>query len=199
MSNSVRLPAWSKILVGTVLACGMTGIIGSIGLVYYFNETAKQATNPAYISNIAKSIADFPEQLPDGFSYQLAATVFGANLLTILHKPDNTILMIGMKPQPADTPEIKAREITNDLADKGIPNVTDEIQIDKSGSEPVAGQTLEYVIGSSSDRDGHPVSSMIGCIAVKDKKKLVLIYGLSQSKSYNFPATQTLLSSIKGF
>lgn len=197
--KNVGLPLWSKLLAGIVVVAGTCCIAGFTSTVCQLNLIARQATDPAHIASVSKSIASFPEKLPDGFSFQMAATVLGAHMLTILYKPDDTVFMIGTKVLSAGEPELQAKKMASDLADKGIPNITDEFHIQKTGSESIAGQTMEYVTGSGSSPDGRVVSGLIGCIAIKDTKKLILIYGLTPSAKYNFDATKALLSSIKSF
>lgn len=199
MSDKNKFPLWAKLLAGFVAIVIIAGTTALIALACYANYVAKQSTNPLHIATIAKSIADFPDKPPSGFTYQLGATIFGARMLTILHKPDDTVLMIGCKSLSAEDKDLKAEQVVSDLADKGIPSVADELTIDKKGVEPVAGEEMAYIIGSSADKDGRAVSGLIGCIKVKKNNKMILIYGLSQAKTYNFAATQTLLSSIKGF
>ncbi|MBY0358000.1 MAG: hypothetical protein K2W82_08365 [Candidatus Obscuribacterales bacterium] len=199
MSDKNKFPLWAKLLAGFVSLIIIAGTIALVALACYANYVAKQSTDPQHIATIAKSIADFPDKPPAGFTYQLGATIFGAKMLTILHKPDDTVLMIGCKPLSTEDSDLKAEKVVSDLADKGIPSVADELTIDKKGSEAVGGEEMAYIIGSSADKDGRAVSGLIGCIKVKKNNKMILIYGLSQAKSYNFEATKTMLSSIKGF
>ena len=95
-----------------------------------------------------------------------------------------------------------------------IPTIADEFRVDKKGSMPVAGETMEYVTGVGTQRHGRTVGGFIGCAILKDKRAL-LIYawtppgsgkhktanpGSSDEQiSFNMDALNSLLSAIKSF
>ncbi len=190
-----RLPVWAKGLIAVMILAFFGGIVAVSSVINFGATLAKHATEPAYIATVMHSVADIP-RLPQGFTYKMAAEAFNNHMVTIVHEPDKTIFMLGSI-GPTDTGTKDAKELVHQMAEHGVPGFTDSFQVDKDGEELVAGKTMEYVTGRSSDREGDEHSGMIGCILEKEKKQLTLIYGWSETKSFNLETARKLLGSIK--
>ena len=54
--------------------------------------------------------------------------------------------------------------------------------------------------GEAEDATGNKMQGLIGCIALKNSRRAITIYGLqSEGKSYNLDETLKLLGCIKSF
>ncbi len=192
------LPTWAKILIGLVVV-GTIGVVAFlVGIVLFFGNMSKQATDPAYISRVVKSVAVVQDPLPQGFQYQMAIEIMGANMFIVNHKPDNLQLIMGMMP-PSDKKEDSAESMTQELSRKGIPNVGTSFEVTGKGVETVAGEQMPYVLGTTQDKTGQKIEGLIGAILTKDHKKAILFYGISQKSPYNMDATKEFLGVIKSF
>lgn len=213
---SMHYPLWAKLAVAYIVIvwCGIIALVGTginIGVHIIHN-----ARDPAYIEANINKLARF-DKLPDGFTptFAIVNPEFNMNLAALTYKPDGTGFMLGILPQ-SEIRDRNAKQIAESLADSGIPNVSNELSVEKKGSAQIAGETLEYVIGTASDRPDNKIACFIGCAILKDKR-VFLVYGLTPAKeggqnngqsqpekapdqvTFNMDAADRLFSAIKGF
>ncbi|MBX9687447.1 MAG: hypothetical protein K2X27_12140 [Candidatus Obscuribacterales bacterium] len=203
--GSLPYPWWARfvVLLALLIGIGFASVFASAMLAGV--KMVRQAQDPAFIAKSLEEIADFQKPLPEGFKYQLAASAFNANMVTLTYEPDGSGFMLGVLPAAEKRSET-ARQMADQLADKGIPNVSDELKIEKRDSMKIGGETLEYVLGSAPDSKGHKVGGFIGCTLLKDGRAF-LVYGVGPQAAsngaseitFNLRAAELLLSSIKGF
>lgn len=210
-------PWWAKLLVClSVLTFGGLAIFFSL-TVYSAVTMVRQAQDPVFIATALKSICKI-DTLPPGFKYQLAASVFGANMVYLVHEPDGSGFMLGVLP-PTEKRDENARVLADSMADQGIPSVARELKILDKGAIDVAGEKLEYVLGEAPDQSGNQIGGFIGCAILKDRRAL-LVYGVTPGKKnrekpaqengvklssetehsvFNMAVAKELFSSIKSF
>lgn len=193
--GSSHLPLWAKSIIALVVLTFISGTVAIGSLVYSGANIVKHATEPAHIARVMKAVAEIP-QLPEGFVYNMAVEVLNLNMVTISHSADKTVFMLGamsVANQRLDDP----KELIDQMAQYGIPGLTNGFQAQEQGEETVAGKKMIYVAGPSADSEGDDVSGFIGCILEKEKKRMTLLYGCSPAKSFNMKAARELLGSIK--
>lgn len=190
------MPAWTKIIMAVAIVTWIGAVYGTTSLLVYSFDTAKQATNPAYITKTMNAICKL--ELGKNFQAQLAIGLPPLQMVSLAYKPDGTTFMIGCMP-PSERTERSTREIANDLADHGNPYLFDNFKIEKESSRKVAGETLEYSLGAAEDKEGQIVGAFVGCIVPQGKKTVIVVYGLSPTQKFNMDAATELLDSVKGF
>ena len=79
MNKKKALPVWSRLLMTLVIVLFAGSIYGVISGTQAFYTTFKNVEEPGHIKQVAGSMADFPDPLPDGYSYKLGVSlnVFG--------------------------------------------------------------------------------------------------------------------------
>lgn len=200
--KSQAYPWWAKLAVTLAL-------LSWLGLSIVFTmsmssgvQMVKHATDPVYIAEAVKKIADI-EELPAGFKYQMAASVFNANMVTIIHESDGSGFMLGVLPASEKRNE-SARQLADTMADQGIPSIANELKIEGRNNLEVAGQKLDYVLATAVGKDKRNVGCFIGCAVLKDKRAL-LVYGVTPAHNkeaeaaFNMEAAKKLFASIKSF
>jgi len=206
-------PWWAKLIVCLALVGWSSGVVLFTASTHTFVTIVRQATEPAYIAANLKKMARI-ETLPAGFKPLFAAAVFNTRFLTLSYEPDHSGFMLWLLPAE-DRHGGTARQLTDSLAEKGIiPTISDEFKVEKKGTIPVAGETLEYVSGVGSGKQGYN-GGFIGCAFLKDQRAL-LVYGWTPPRvhkqkpannspdseehvSFNMDAMNSLLSAIKSF
>jgi hypothetical protein len=198
-SDAVKkgLPTWAKILIGLVIAGTVLLVAVVIGGFVLIGNIQKDATNPAYIEKVTKSIVDI-QALPPGYNYQMALDIGGLKTVVFQHKPDGTQITLVHFPQASTK---TSEEMTTELVDKGFPaqGASGKFEVTSKGTETVAGQPMSYVLGTATNRTGTKEPGMIGTVISPDKTKTLMIYGSTPGDKYNMDATKAFLSSIKGF
>jgi hypothetical protein len=206
-------PWWAKLIVCLVVAGWAAGLVFFSTGMYGCLSVMRRSSDPAYIAAILKKVTGLAK-LPEGFKAQMAASMFNSSFLSLSYEPDRSGFMIWLF--PAENKQGTARELTDNMASKGIPMISDELKVEKRGSMPVAGQSLEYASGVASGSQGHSVGGFIGTAVLKEDKRTLLIYGWTPPKtsndktankaaavdeqvSFNMEAATALLSAIKSF
>jgi hypothetical protein len=193
--STPAMPWWAMLLIAAVVT-GFVACTVSIGsAINYGAYLSKHGREPAYINKVVGSIAVLSDPLPEGFQYQMAASIFNNNVVTLVHKPDGSVFMLGS--MGADSKTASTKEILQQMANQGIPGFAESFKIDKEGRETVAGQTMDYVSGTATDNDPEERSVMLGCILNKEKNRMILLCGRSPASSFNLEAARKLMANIK--
>lgn len=208
-ARKAAYPLWAKVIMSVVL-------FGWLACVYFFIVSAhtcvavvRHAPDPAYIEAITRKIARI-DKLPAGFKPIFAVSLFNSSLLTLNYEPDHTGFMVWSV--PPEQRRWTARQLVDSMAEKGIPTISDDFKVEKKGAIPVSGETMEYVSGEASSKQGN-YGGFVGCAVLKDKRA-IFIYGWTPPKlakqkagiapqtgqvSFDMDAVNSLLSSVKGF
>lgn len=174
-------PWWAKLIVGFV-AIGWIAFAASMSSALATAVTmVRQATEPAYIASTAAQIAHFENQLPPGFKYQFAGSLFNVHLVNIAYAPDGSLFLLSSLP-PSERHDETSRSMADKMAEQGIPAISNNLKVEDKGSLVVGGEKLEYVLGVAADKRGHKNGGMIGCILLKNGRT-ILVYGLTPDKS----------------
>lgn len=194
--SGVGLPLWAKILIGLVVV-GIVGFIAvCVGLWVTFKNTL--SLNPEEIQRNASQIAVFEQPLPTGYKYSMGINLMGINTVVVEHQPDQQMIFLICYPKAESDPETMVAKISESGVNTGSTSAKIE-KIKEKGKEAVAGETMPYVMGTMSDKNGSH-EGLFGCIVPKAKQKTILIYAAEPSgKPYDLAVTEGFLKSIKEF
>lgn len=195
--RSGKLPIWAKGLIAAMVLAFFAAVLAISSFINFAANAAKNARQPEYINSVLSSIATF-DKLPEGYSSEMAVEALGTHMVTIIHPADKSNFMVGLMSAP-DLKNNDPKEMLKQMAEQGIPGLSGGFAAETDGQITVAGKQLDYVAGRSSDKEDGDFSAIIGCIVEKERKMMFLIYGWSESKSFNIESARTLLSSIKSF
>ncbi len=173
-------PWWASFIIGLVVLLWAVAAYMVTSTVANTVNVARQASQPNYIAKVVERIAEIDSTLPPGFKYQLAGSMFNVHMVNLLYQPDQTSFLISSLP-PGDRRDETARTLADKMADQGIPALSNEMHIEGKGSFDIAGEKLEYVLGSADDRNGEKFGGFIGCIMLENGRT-VLLYGLTPVK-----------------
>ena len=207
MTSEVKksgLPTWAKILIGLVVVVFVIGIVSIVAMIFFVQNVMKQAQDPVAIQRTAKAIADFPEPLPNGYKFAFALGMAGINTVTIEHKSDQQMLIMISYPKSEDTdPKALVQKVfEGGIKAPGQSKLEDSKfqEVKSQGLEDVAGESMPYMIGSMTDKEGTKYEGMVGCVVSKAKKKTIFLYGMQPgAKGYNLKTTEDFLKTIKSF
>ncbi|HEY9787209.1 MAG TPA: hypothetical protein V6D17_17600 [Candidatus Obscuribacterales bacterium] len=195
------LPLWSRIIIGLVIAAFSGTMIFASKCVFDIKELARLAVDPAYIAMCAGKIADFPEPLPEGYSYKVGLDLqpFQISIVTLEHAADQQqMVFFSVRDQ---TPDVDAKSLLSRAYDYGINTPTASAHftdLKMKGEITVAGETAPYMSGQLTDREGRKYEGLIACIRPKGQKKTILIYALEPpGKPLNTDICFDLLKKIK--
>lgn len=190
-------PIWARILIVFVVLAQL-GVVAlasvSMGNIV---QMIRQSMDPVFIKENAKNIAEFPEPLPQGFSFRMGTSLFNSSMVNVLYAPDQTEIMFGLLPK-IENGDASARQLVDGYAEKGIPNVTDELKIDEKKKMDIAGLPFEYVLGTNTDPSNKTSGIFIACSLLNDKRA-VMIFARTPSAKFNMDAGKKLFESIKNF
>lgn len=207
-----------------VLAMGAT-FASAVSVFMFCKSLAKQSVEPEVIRRTAQQIAQLPDPLPPGYKYQLCIPFAPfITSVSIMHEDDKQLITLfsALAGSEQDPKEMASRAFDmgiNPLAsisgDEPTPVLRFQ-EVKSKGEETIAGQKMPYIVGEIAGPSGTPQDDsgqakkekadkkerqgMVGCICVKEAKKIILIYALQTSDSpYNQQVTMDLLKTIKGF
>lgn len=201
-TSKKRLPLWANLLICVVV----TVIVGVTYSAFEFFMLVRQisidATIPEKMAANARQIANFPEPLPAGYHYLMAADLIYMTLLVVEHDPDKQQIAFyclkGMLPQEQD-----AKSLLDRAYDVGINTVYTSAKFHElkgHGTEKIAAQQMPYLIGQFTDQTERKADGFVGCICLNKAAKNILIYSYpDRHNAYNQQVTMDLLRSIKGF
>ncbi len=202
--SSFKLPAWAQLLI-FVTASTWIGLFAF--MIYGFNsciEMAHQASNPIYIAKNTEKIVHFKNGLPADFQYQFIANAAQRNtkVVTISYKPDLTSFCL-IRAEQEEGKSLSAKEITNNFAD-GLQGFSNPIKVDQNGSLNIADQTLEYEVGTTSEKSQEGSGIFIGTVILKDKSSFTIFgitppQGNNEISRFNMEALNKLIAAIGGF
>ena len=164
-------PLWARAIV-TVTALFWLALSGLFA--WGFGSTVvlvKQARQPEFIKQTLSRIAQF-KSLPEGFESQFAVSIYPLELVQIRYLPDNSDFFLSCW-YPLDKRKETSRQIVDKLAENFLPSSSSRSKLDGSDSIPVAGKTLEYVLGSADDPEGDRLGCMVGGIVLPDGRTFV--------------------------
>lgn len=204
-------PIWASVIVCLVLTVWIAGSGFFAVTLYAAVQGLKKATDQVYIARNVDKIAKFEDPLPKGFKYTFSGVPFRFNLVTIGYEPDNSVFVIGTKPED-DLKTTDARQIVDNPLNFGLPKLYGDMNIEKKGSMQIAGEKLEYVTGTTSDQEQRTIGGFIGCAILKNKSALI-VYALTPpgestnerkkdgrgGTTFDMYAAEKLFSAIKGF
>lgn len=178
-SRSAGYPWWARITVGLVVffwgGIALSFIVGMSTAVAMMRDAPK----PEFIKETLAKVVRIDE-LPKGFKYQFAVSAMGANMVALVHEPEQTFFLLSALPKTEQGET--SRTLADKLSDQFIPSISADPRIDKKGDMIVAGETLEYLLGSSSDRQGRKLGGFIGSTVFKNRSAF-LAYGFTHYSS----------------
>lgn len=204
-------PFWAKFVVAVVIFswCGFAALFS--GGLYASVQFLQKATDPVYVAQKAKTVADFAYPLPDGFKYTFTGSMLNFNVVTVMYEPDGSVFVIGTKPI-AEMKTDDARKVVDNPGEFNLPYLYVDMKVESKGSMEVGGRTLEYVAGSATDQKERTMGSFIGCAMLKDKNSALIVYAITPDQpskpgevvearqtAFNLKAANKLFSAIKGF
>lgn len=197
-----RLPVWAVLLIvfvvltiGSVSATAFSWLMLARQIVIDVNVPEKmQAT--------AQKIAQFPQPLPEGYKYLMAANFEIMQCMVIEHQPSGQQIAFYSLPGPTNDKDSK---IFLDKAYEAGINTTYMAakfnEVKSNGTIPLLGQQMNYLMGEftdlSSNRKG---DGFVATIGLNKAAKNILIYSYpDRDHAYNQQVTMNLLNSLKGF
>jgi hypothetical protein len=197
-----RLPGWATGLVAFVVISYLAVYFGGISFLYLCKHATQKALDPAEIIRVAREIAQFPEPLPQGFSFVYGLRFGPVNLVTLVHKPNGVEITIASEQKSealdADSALKQASDMGVNLPSSDwLPHYTRFKSAKVKDNAEIAGEKMAYMVGEIGD-DEHTQPGFLGCIVSKKTRKSILIFGIQpEGKSYNLDETLGVLKSIK--
>lgn len=168
----------------------------------FARQLAVDAYEPDKILITAQRIAQFPQPLPDGYKFLIAADFKVMQFLVLEHEPSHQQLTFyGL---PFAFSEENSKNLLDRAYDMGINaayTVAKFHDLKSRGQEKVSGETMNYMLGTftnpANERDAE---GFVGCIGLNKAAKNILIYSYPDADhAYNQQVTMNLLNSLKGF
>jgi len=194
-------------LWATLLICFVILTIGSVSTtvfswLMFARQIVVDANVPEKIQVTAQKIAQFPQPLPEGYKYLMAANFEIMQCLVIEHEP--THQQIAFYTLPGQMNERDSKSFLDKAYDAGI-NTTYLAgkfhDLKSHGTIPVLGQQMNYLIGEFTDLATNRKSDgLVATISLNKAAKNILIYSYpDRDHAYNQQVTMNLLNSLKGF
>ena len=90
-----KLPTWAWVIIAftSIVLVGVLAL--EICSTFALDRLVSNANKPDHIKIVAKDIAEFPDPLPDGYSYQMGVSFpFVVSMINIDHKSDKQLIEI---------------------------------------------------------------------------------------------------------
>lgn len=196
MTSQVRsegLPSWAKILLLFFVAIVLLLLAGSTIAVFWLAKLQKNITDPAAMSATLSQIADFQQPLPASFKMQMGIPLGIVNGVTLEHEPDHQLFTFLKIPSEGHS----AQELLNAQAAPGA-QAAGSLTVKFHGSEPVAGESMLYVVEEAKTETGTTEQYLFGVISPKNSNEAILLTARTSGK-IDMAQTRELLSTIRGF
>lgn len=185
-----NVPNWVKILIGAVCLFLGLGVGLGITVIIQLKNGMEKSQDPAYRRSVARSIAEFSDPLPDGFSYGSAMDNFGIKSVVINHTPEQMDVTLSEI-------DIRDPEKLKQIEEKsgGDTATTDE---SSTGTIKIANHILKYHIGQQS-LDKNSMTMLDGKISDIPEKFITVSAFSDGAKPFDLKLFQKLTDSIKSF
>jgi hypothetical protein len=196
------LPVWAGLLICFVVLTIATVSTSVFSGLMFARRIAVDATVPAKMQETAEKIAEFPQPLPDGYKYLMAANFEIMQCLVVEHQPSHQQIAFYTLPGPMS--ERDSKNFLDRAYDAGI-NTTYLAakfhDLKSHGTITVVGQQMNYLIGEFTDiATNRKADGFVGSISLNKAAKNILIYSYpDRDHAYNQQVTMDLLNSLKGF
>jgi hypothetical protein len=196
------LPLWASLLICLVVLTIGTVSTTVFSWLMFARQIVVDANVPEKMQATAKQIAQFPQPLPDGYKYMMAANFEIMQCLVIEHEP--THQQIAFYTLPGQMSEQDSKNFLDRAYDAGINTTYLAAKfhgLKSRGTVVVLGQQMNYLMGEFTDlATNRKADGMVGTISVKKAAKNILIYSYpDRDHAYNQQVTLNLLNSLKGF
>ena len=209
--SSVRkkkaLPVWSKVVIVLVITLFAGSIYGVIQGTLVFYETFRNVEDPIHIKKVAASIAEFPDPLPEGYSYVLGVSldVLGDEFKALgidFKKGKQTIVLYCLSVDKGVTAAEMLKRFYKVKLVNTISFVGSFVESTGQGSWTLPNGQMPYVVGKvkrSSDESMH--TGLIACMVLPDSKRAILMYVVEPGakEKFDMDVTMKLLTHIGRF
>ena len=186
-----RLPIWAKVCLFIFFVSTIAIIGGLIFGVAWMSKFPVAARDPVLMDRVVRRFGDIENPLPKDFKYEYAFSVplLANECIIIEHFPDQSLYYLLRVPNPGG---LGSDAVLKQWAKRNPLNGR-SLEVKENGSEPVAGQNMVYVIGTSGGSQ-----EMIGALkSSRAKDQSILFMGMNSGPAYDMNTTRRLLSAIK--
>lgn len=196
------MPLWAILLMCFVVLAITTAGTTVFSALMFARRIVVDAYVPEKMQQAAMKIAQFPQPLPEGYKYLMAADFELMQCLVIEHKPSGQQIVFYTLPGPMT--EKDAKNFLDRAYDAGINTVYLAAKfhsLKSHGSIDVNGAKLNFLLGEFTDlATNRKADGMVGSISLNKAAKNILIYSYPDAHhAYNQQVTLDLLNSLKGF
>ncbi len=161
------------------------------------------ANVPEKMQATAQEIAQFPQPLPEGYKFLMAANFEIMQCAVIEHEPSHQQMAFYTVLPMAVTAE-DSKNMLERAYDAGINSTYIAAKfhgLKSHGTVTVLGQQMNYLLGEFTDQlTGRKGDGFVGMISINKPAKNILIYSYpDRDHAYNQQVTMNLLNSLKGF
>jgi hypothetical protein len=188
--SKAGFPNWAKLLIGAVALClGLTCGLLIAGAVFLKNVYDK-GTDPNYKKSIARSIAEFPDPLPEGFTFGTATDLMNVTTVLINHLPEQMDISFS----EVDVKDEKMKKALDGSFESG--GQSKLFEETGTGQLNVANHKMEYRTGYQK-MGSNKISILDGRI-IDVPNKFISVTGYSEgTKPFDLKLLQKLTDSIK--
>jgi len=223
LKNCHRFPLWATFTITLVVLVFVAIYAFGVLTIQAVQRFSKELMDQNNVLVVAQSIAQFPETLPDHYTYRLGASITpeqvkkwfgfpaksapsahelkeGYNILALESTDDDQQVIIVSTPQEEPKP---ADELLRSAFNQGVSPGASTVHFNSvktKGTQTIAGHEMPYIVGRLESGNGKPIEGMIACLTLKDPNRAIIVYGLQKiGGDYDLAETLDLLKSIKAF
>ena len=197
-----RLPIWASLLICFVVLTIATVSTSVFSWLMLARRIVVEANVPEKMQQTSMKIAQFPQPLPAGFKYLMAADFGIMQTLVVEDEPSHQQIAFYSLPGPMG--EKDSKNFLDRAYDAGINTTYINAKfhdLKSHGDIKVAGQQMNYLLGEFTDiGTNRKADGLVGSIGLNNAAKNILIYSYpDRDHAYNQQVTMNLLNSLKGF
>ncbi len=196
------MPIWAGLLICFVVLTIATVSTSVFSWLMLARRIVVEANVPEKMQRTAQKIAQFPQPLPTGYKYLMAADF--EIMQCLVAEDEATHQQIAFYSLPGAMGEKDSKNFLDRAYDAGINTTYINAKfhdLKSHGSIPVAGQQMNYLLGEFTDLvSDRKADGFVGSIGLNNAAKNILIYSYpDRDHAYNQQVTMNLLNSLKGF
>jgi hypothetical protein len=223
LNSKDRFPFWATFTITAVVLVFVGVYASGVLTIQASQRFYKELTDTKNATLVARSIAQFPDKLPDGYAFRFGASItadqvmkwfgfpsaakpsredflMGYNIITLESTADDQQVIIVSKPELETKTAKEQLQSAYDFGGSPSPTSLRFNAAKTHGEEIIAGHPMPYIIGNLEDGSGRKLEGLIGCITLEHPDRTILIYGMQKiGGKYDLGETLDLLKSIKGF